>query len=61
MDKEYEIEIAVSDRKTGKFLGLVLIMVYTSNQREAIELGLSRAAALMNSSVKFECNGVTEL
>lgn len=61
MTKEFEVEFCASDRKTGKFLGLFLVTVLANNQRDAIDLSLSRTEVLFHSNVKLECNGVTEL
>lgn len=59
--KTYEVEIAVSDIKTGRFVGIFLVEVTCDNEREAIELGVHRADVSFNSGVKLECNGVKEL
>lgn len=56
----YEVEIAVSEIKTGRFMGLYLVEVEAESSPKAVEAGIVATDPLFKVGFKLECNGVTK-
>ena len=59
--RNFEVEIAISDRQSGKFIGLFLVEVTAYNQNDAIEHALFRADSSFLPSLEASCNGLKEV
>jgi hypothetical protein len=58
---EWEVELAITSRHTGKFHGLLLINVSAENESGAIAIAKERAMDMLTNRFVVECNGATKI
>jgi hypothetical protein len=59
--RNFEVEIAISDRQAGKFIGLFLVEVTAYTENDAIDHALFKADSSFLLSLKASCNGIKEV
>lgn len=58
---EWEVELAISSRHTGKFHGLLLLNVSVERESAAIEIAIDRAMDMLTDRFAVQCNGATKI
>jgi hypothetical protein len=59
--RNFEVELAVSDRRSGRFIGLFLVEVTAYTENEAIDHALFKADSSFLPSLEASCNGLKEV